>query len=228
MADETIDPQELTDLAVELHAAESPRATADQVINYLRDTLEMDHAGVTMIRAGRQLDTVAATSEAVTQADALQQELGEGPCFSDSWDQTLRSGDLTSDVHWPRWADAVVGLGFKSMLAVALVHDDRRIGVVCLYSRSPRFFSDDDAALAHLFARHAAIALARAEQEAQLGLALDARKLIGQAQGILMERFGLDEVRAFEVLKRYSQNHNLKLRVVAESLVATRRLPSDP
>jgi hypothetical protein len=40
--------------------------------------------------------------------------------------------------------------------------------------------------------------------------AIDARKLVGQAMGILMERFDLDGDRAFEVLKRYSQDNNLK------------------
>jgi AmiR/NasT family two-component response regulator len=62
--------------------------------------------------------------------------------------------------------------------------------------------------------------------EAGLNTALDTRKLIGQAQGILMERYGLDEARAFEVLRRYSQDRNVKLREVAEHLIANRQLPS--
>jgi hypothetical protein len=42
-----------------------------------------------------------------------------------------------------------------------------------------------------------------------------------------MERFGLDQQRAFAVLRRYSQEHNIKLRLVAEQLVETRALPDD-
>jgi AmiR/NasT family two-component response regulator len=76
-----------------------------------------------------------------------------------------------------------------------------------------------------IFARHAALALSGAMNEAELNVALDSRKLVGQAQGILMERYGLDEARAFAVLRRYSQDHNLKLRRVAEYLVSHRRLP---
>ena len=80
---------------------------------------------------------------------------------------------------------------------------------------------------AEVIGRHASIALATAQQEASLTRAIDARKLVGQAQGILMERYSLDDRRAFDVLRRYSQSTNTKLNEVARILVSTRRLPSD-
>ncbi|WP_194846573.1 GAF and ANTAR domain-containing protein [Mumia zhuanghuii] len=226
MDDDRLDHHELAGLVEELHAADTTQETAEQVIKYLCEILEMDHAAVTMIRGGGRLDTVAATAGVAVRADELQVELGEGPCLSDSWDQTLRSGDLSAETRWPRWTQAVADMGLASLLGVSLSPDGRRMGVVTLYSKEPRFFDDDDAALAHVFARHASLALAKAEHQANLVFALDARKLIGQAQGILMERFGLDDHRAFEVLRRYSQHHNLKLRAVAEMLVSTRNLPT--
>jgi AmiR/NasT family two-component response regulator len=58
--------------------------------------------------------------------------------------------------------------------------------------------------------------------------AVDSRKLIGQAQGILMERYDLDQDRAFEVLRRYSRDSNVKLREVAQLVVDTRQLPDTP
>ena len=61
--------------------------------------------------------------------------------------------------------------------------------------------------------------------EAGLNVALDGRKLIGQAQGILMATYDLDQDRAFEVLRRYSQDHNIKLREVAQDIVELRKLP---
>jgi len=103
--------------------------------------------------------------------------------------------------------------------------DDGRAGSINLYWRRPRCFQADDVAFAYIFARHAAVALEHSLELAGLNVALDGRKLIGQAQGILMERHGLDEKQAFEVLRRYSQDHNLKLRQVAEYLVSTRQLP---
>lgn len=226
MADEALDQYEIADLVEDLHAAESSEQTAEQIVRHLCETVEMDHGGVTMLRGGGQLETVAATDDFITKADELQIALGQGPARSDEWDQTLRTADLRHERRWPQWAQAVADLGVASMLCVSLAPRSRRIAVVSLYSENPRDFDEDDAAFAHLFARHAALALHRAEREENLQIALDARKLIGQAQGILMERYQLDEVRAFEVLRRYSQLHNLKLRAVARMLVDTRKLPS--
>ena len=66
--------------------------------------------------------------------------------------------------------------------------------------------------------------LAYSRTEQNLWQAIDSRNLIGQAQGILMERFGLTPDSAFAVLRRYSQHHNRKLAVLAEELVTTGRL----
>jgi AmiR/NasT family two-component response regulator len=74
-------------------------------------------------------------------------------------------------------------------------------------------------------ARHAAVAMASTREQDNLWKAIDARQLIGQAQGILMERFAIDADQAFTVLRRYSQDRNLKLNVVAQRLIETRRLP---
>jgi GAF domain-containing protein len=164
----------------------------------------------------------------VSWADVLQSELDEGPCRDGSWErQTLIVGDLAADGRWRRWAAKVTALGIASMLAAELTGSQaRRIGSINVYWTQRRTFSADDIAFVNIFARHAALALAQSWNEAGLNAALDARKLIGQAQGILMEHYGLDETRAFEVLRRYSQDHNVKLRHVASHVIAARQLPS--
>jgi AmiR/NasT family two-component response regulator len=100
--------------------------------------------------------------------------------------------------------------------------------VLSLYSTKADAFTANDEAVAHILAQHASVAVASARQEATLAEAIDARKLIGQAMGMLMERYGVDEDRAFAILRRYSQDHNIKLRDVAQQLVHTRELPSYP
>ena len=170
----------------------------------------------------------AATGDLVRLVDAFQHELDEGPSRDDSWErQTLLVGDLTTDGRWPQWSTTVAELGIASVLAAELIGSQaRRLGSINVYWSHPRTFTADDIAFVNIFARHAALALTESPHGAGLYTALDSRKLIGQAQGLLMERYGLDEARAVEVLRRYSEDHNIKLRSIAAHLMATRDLPS--
>jgi GAF domain-containing protein len=227
MIDE-FDAMEFARIAGDLQAAPTPSRTAEQAIDYMCDQLDAEYAGITLIRGGDRLETVAATDPLVEQADALQYELDEGPCRDSSWrGETLAVSNLAADERWAEWTAKVTTLGISSVLAVELTNAQaERIGAINVYWTQPHTVTADDVGYASILARHAALALSSAMQEAGLNVALDTRKLIGQAQGILMERFGLDEPQAFEVLRRYSQDHNLKLRRVAEHLVATRKLPT--
>lgn len=223
-----VDAMEFARIAQTLQAAPTPTETAEQIVNYVRDQLDADHAGITLMRPRGRFETIAATDAMVEQADRLQYELDEGPHRDDSWHgETLMVNCLAGDGRWPRWSAKVAELGTSSVLAAELTtveHD--RIGSINVYWTQAHAVSADDVAFVNIFARHAAVALSSAWDVAGLNVALDSRKLIGQAQGILMERFGLDEARAFEVLRRYSQDHNRKLRAVAEHLVSTRKLPT--
>jgi signal transduction protein with GAF and PtsI domain len=138
----------------------------------------------------------------------------------------VRFQDAVEDPRWPRWAEMITSLGIRDVLQVPLMVAGRAAGVLSLYNTEPGRFSDDDEAVAHILARHASVAVATARHEENLAQAVDARKLVGQAMGILMERYDLDSERAFEVLRRYSQDGNVKLRDVAQQLIDTRILPA--
>ncbi len=220
--------RELARLAERMHEAPDPEHTAGQVVDYAREQLSADHAGITLIRRGGRLETVAPTDEVVVRADELQYELGEGPCHDSAWEcQTLVSQDLGEDPRWPRWGPMAVSIGIRSALGVELMSKagDRRLGAVNLYWERTHVFTSDEISVAHLIARHAALALAASFTVEELRVGMDGRKRIGQAQGILMERHGLDEEQAFAVLRRYSQDQNIKLRDLAEQLVRTGQLP---
>ncbi len=222
-----LDPLELARLAEALRVAPTQSRTVEETVDYVRQQLYADHAGITLIR-GDRLETAVATGHVVSLADAFQHELGEGPGRDSSWHrQTLLIEDLAEDRRWPKWASAVTALGVASVLAAELRgHGARRLGSINIYCTQRRTFTADDIAFANIFARHAAIGLAESLHETGLHIALDSRKLIGQAQGILMERHGLDATGAFDVLRRYSEVHNIKLRYVAEHLIAACRPPA--
>ncbi len=220
--------RELARLAERLHRAADPEHTAEAVVAYACDQLGADHGGISLIRRGGRLETVAPTDQVVVKADGLQYELREGPCHDSAWEgQTLVAQDLAADPRWPHWGPVAVDIGLRSALGVELLDREghRRIGAVNLYWDHARVFTSDEIDLAHLVARHAALALASSLTVEGLRFAMDGRKRIGQAQGILMERHGLDEDQAFNVLKRYSQDQNVKLRDLADELVRTMELP---
>lgn len=222
---------ELTRLAEQLHLAANPTETAGEAVDYARRQLGADHAGITLIKGGGRLETVAPTDAVVEQADHFQYELGEGPCHDSAWQgRTLVAQDLAAEPRWPTWAPKAVELGLGSALGVELLNKsaDRRLGSVNLYWEHPRTFTGEEVELADLLSRHAAIALVASLNAQGMRLAMEGRKRIGQAQGILMERYGVDEDRAFAILKRYSQDHNIKLRDLATELVTSLHLPEQP
>lgn len=45
------------------------------------------------------------------------------------------------------------------------------------------------------------------------------RDIIGQAKGMLMERFNVDAAAAFQLLVNLSQNSNIRVEVIAQKLV---------
>lgn len=226
MSPSAFDPHEFAYVADELGRGGSPSRTAEQIVDYARTAVGADLGGLTVIRSGGKLATVAPTAQLVTRVDRLQYVLDEGPCRDASWERrTCLVTDLRSERRWPAWSPRVARLGIISILAVELGTTGQRVGSINLYGRQPDQFDHDDVAFAHVFAQHAAVALRTANQVAGLRTALGTRTLIGQAEGILMERYEIDEDSAFSILRRFSQDANIKLRDVAQHVVSTRRLP---
>jgi GAF domain-containing protein len=189
-------------------------------------------ASVSLVRERREVDTPAASDDRAGRADQLQYELGEGPCLDAVWEQeTFRIDDMTADERYPRWSRAVAEeTGIRSSLSLQLFTDEEQksLGGLNLYSPRPHAFDAQTRGEAWAFAAQAAVALSSARTEENLRSALGTRTLIGQAQGILMERLRITPDQAFGVLSRLSQQGNVKLREVARRLVETGEIPGPP
>lgn len=218
--------EEFAQMALELHANGSVTETVDRVLEYALKAVSCDYAGVVFMHGKSRVETTAATHPLVSDLGKLQLECGEGPNLDVLEDRFgLIVADTREETRWPTWARAIADVGIRSMLSVRLYTSSTTIGSLNLYDEEPRKFDVADQEIAHVLARHAAVALSAARQTENLWQAIDSRKLVGQAQGILMERFDLNGDQAFAVLARYSQDKNIKLRAVAEMLVETRNLP---
>lgn len=177
-----------------------------------------DYAGVSRWRRGGGITTaMSMPNPLVQELDELQAALNEGPCVDAIWvaDQ-VHAPRLATDERWPRYARRAVELGVNASLSLRLYVEGDTLGALNLYSRTEDGFRADSFAFADLFSSHAAIALTGADRVAGLEQALRTRDLIGQAKGILMQRFGVDAQRAFAMLVQASQHSNTKLVDVAE------------
>jgi transcriptional regulator with GAF, ATPase, and Fis domain len=213
-------------LAHDLHEGKNSEETLQRIVNSAVALLGCESAGMLVTRKGNKLEAITATDPIAEKADKLQVEWHEGPGIAAVSDaRTTLVSDTAADMRWPRWAAGTRDLHLGSVLAVRLWTSQATLGALNLYARSPGWFDPDALPVAEVLGRHASIALASARQEDSLQQAIEARTLIGQAQGILMERFDLDEQSAFKVLRRHSQNTNLKLNEVARVLVNSRTLP---
>ncbi|MCW5250115.1 MULTISPECIES: GAF and ANTAR domain-containing protein [unclassified Streptomyces] len=213
----------LTAAARRLHET----GTAD---NTLRTAVELavrlmpgaDHAGILEIDHGRRLRTLAWTDDLVRFTGESRPGAERHPAdwHPADWDRlwtapVVRIEDSAADGD----GGALAGLGLRSVLALRLRADKRRLTVLTAYARKPRAFDDDATRIGRLFTAHVSLALDSATVREQLTEAMRTRDLIGQATGILMERLDIDAAGAFESLVKASQRENVKLRDLARRIV---------
>lgn len=212
--------QQMASMARDLLAQESLSATLERITTSATELVEgCDAAGILVLN-DHTVQTLAPTHQLVTDSDQLQQRLGEGPCFdaarTSHGERVFRIADLTTEhQRWPAYAPQAHTLGVGSMMGFLLFTDDEDLGALNLYSRKPGAFTEHSELAGWLLASHAAVAFSSARTHAQMEQAVATRHLIGEAMGILMGAHHLTEEQAFDVLRRYSQENNIKLRDVA-------------
>jgi GAF domain-containing protein len=189
-----------------------------------------DYAVVRRFAGHRELQMEVATDDLIPRRlMELQNELSEGPCIDAiETGEQIRVADITVETRWPRFAVAAGQLGVLGMLSTPMDLSDRTVGCLALIGTTADF-DDEAVSLARIFAVHAGIALSGAARQESLSTALGTREVIGQAKGILMERFKMTEEVAFAALVKVSADNNTKLRIVCEELCNTGVLaPSSP
>ena len=218
--------RQLSDIARRLLAPGSLEETLTHIMELTWQTFDgCDQCGVCSTSDARPVWT----SSVVGKLDDLQTRLGEGPCLDVLGGQdTVHVEDLHRSELWPQFAPAAVRAGMRSVLAYRLFADDHTLGALQMYSSLPGAFSAHDNAVGLSLAAHAGMALDQAhkhaserEQSDNLHAGLESREIIGQAQGILMEREKITGEQAFQFLRESSQHLNRKLRDVAQDLVDT-------
>jgi GAF domain-containing protein len=219
---------QLAEASRELHAEPDTNHTLQRSVTLATELIcNCHYAGISMVHRDGTIDTPAATHDLVNRGDQLQYALGEGPCLDAIWHyDTVICANLAEEDRWTTWAPRVAAeLNIRSMLALRLFTSKELVGALNLYSRDIDAFDEDDAYTGTYLAAQVAVAVAETRQTDSLRIGALNRTIIGQAQGILMERYEIDADQAFNVLRRVSQDNNIKLIRVADELVRTRRTP---
>ena len=230
MADRELSGQ-LSAVARQLSSQGDVALTMDKALAVAVEMIDgCDAAAVSLIARRRGIETLVATDEVATRGDVLQSELAEGPCLDAAWrSETVSAPDLATDARWPTWGPRVAEeLGIHSMLCFQLFVTEDSLGALNLYSQRPHAFTQHDHVDGLALAAQVAVALVAAREIDQLNAAVVSRTVIGQAQGIVMERFGVNAEQAFAVLRRLSSHSNQKLHQVAADIVRTRQIPDAP
>jgi hypothetical protein len=239
-----MDPRQHDDLVTALRRAARGLAsrrsirdleeTLGQIVTSAVDTIPgVDAGSISMTEHGR-IETRYPSTEEIGKLDRTQSELDEGPCISAIEDPPENGIVIAQDFagedaeRWPRFAPHAVEAGFLSLMSTQLSADGGLRAALNLYSATAHSFDEHARVLAGLFGIQASLLLYGADTAHHLQKAVDSRDQIGQAKGILMERFSLDDEAAFQMLVKSSQDTNMKLTDVARWLTSEVGRRSDP
>ncbi|QSE86860.1 GAF and ANTAR domain-containing protein [Rhodococcus koreensis] len=179
-----------------------------------------EEAGITLVTRRGGFQSRAATSKLPTLIDDLQYRLDEGPCVQVIWHHdTVLVTDMATERRWPRFAPEAAGIGARSMLVFPLYTTEKALGALSLHSSGADAFDETAVSVGSTLATHAAIALIACQREEQFRDALVSRETIGQAKGMLMQRYSIDAAQAFALLVTRSQHTNIPVHEVAQHIV---------
>ncbi|MGZ8177469.1 GAF and ANTAR domain-containing protein [Williamsia sp. SKLECPSW1] len=179
-----------------------------------------EYASITLVENKSTITSPVLVGDLAAESDRLQAELKQGPCVTSALQaDTVVIDDMRVDDRWPQFSAAAADLGIRSMLCFCLYVEGDSFGALNLHSRQTDAFDAESQSIGSLFAAHAAIAFSSVREKEQIRSALTNRDIIGQAKGMLMERYSLSADDAFQLLARLSQDSNTKLADVALQLV---------
>jgi hypothetical protein len=188
------------------------------------------HHASLLVRRDGQYVTVGASDGIAQRIDDLERLAGEGPCVDAIEEEAPQiETDLTAPNQWPQLAKRIIAeTPVRGAMGFRILVDKRKTGALNLFSDKSGIFDTESAGQAIVLASFASVAInavAQGEDVSTLRRGLLSNREIGKAVGMLMMLHGVDEQNAFDILRRYSQDLNIKLADVARSVIESRGKP---
>lgn len=201
----------------------------DRLVRYSVDLLSAEAAGILLADQSRTLRVVASSNEESEAIELLQLQADQGPCVECVRTSAPVSVPDLADAggRWPRFVAAVADQAtYRSVHALPLRVRGEAIGGLNLFHSRPGPMPGRDLALGQAMADVATIgilqerAIRRGEVlSEQLQVALHSRVVIEQAKGVLSQHGNLTMNVAFDRLRGYARNRNLRLSEVARQVI---------
>lgn len=216
--------QQLAEMTLDLgrtSGAEPAAVLKELAATAVETVADATYAGITEAHRDGTVRNMAGTHPFATLLDEIQHRHRQGPCLAAAWENhTVRVDDVAVDTRWPDYChDVLAQTDVRSVLSFQLFTGPELFGALNFYAAAPRAFTPQSVEIGLMYATHTAIVWQMLLRDQQFRSALASRDVIGQAKGILMERFDVDATQAFDLLRRLSQETNTPLVEVAERLV---------
>jgi GAF domain-containing protein len=226
-----LEPAGFSRLARELCSYGDRAATAEVIAERGVQTLPCGYSAVVRCASGGRVTFEAVTASSLLSiVERVANQTGEGPSLDAFRDKTtVLMDDVFEETRWPLYrAEIRAHTAIRSALALYLDFVGEALGVLAFYDDRPGWFTDERIHVAEVFADHATIALAKAadhDQARQTRAALASNRVIGNAVGILMATYRVDQQQGFDLLRQVSNHTNRRLVSIAEEVTLTGALP---
>ncbi|HLH59207.1 MAG TPA: ANTAR domain-containing protein [Streptosporangiaceae bacterium] len=199
-----------------------------EIVQTTHTMFGVDGAGLMLTNDEQHLCNVAASDDRFAHLEELQIVHGEGPCIAAFEDKMLVGAeDLAGDTRWPMFSRAAVDRNVRAVLASPLPYNQDAVGVVAVLSEQRRPWSPEGELALLAFTDLAALLIAsmmqneeKSELATQLQGALDTRKVIEQAKGVLIGRQGVTARTAYVLLRAQARAERRKLAAICAEVVS--------
>lgn len=213
----------LRDITRAISSAFSLDKTLNLITTKSARVMDMDSCSIYLLDEKREyLVLKATTGLAPESVGHARLKWGEGLTgYAVEIGKPIAAADASSDPRF-KYLPETNEKKFQSLLAVPLVSRSKIIGAINVQTRAGHSYSQDEIELLSIIADVAAGELEKGmlyEEIGGLKEALETRKLVERAKGILMKRYGIGEQEAFERIHNQSRNSRKTMREVSEAII---------
>jgi hypothetical protein len=217
--------QSIASLARRVHSSTvvDKDAVLREVVAIAMDIPGAQYAAITLVSRQHEARTVGHTHSHAADLGAIEAFYHQGPSWDSAWSQQLvHVDDLDADDRWTDYRrEALVTTPIRSIVSHGFFVEENSLAALTVYARAPHALGDEANGLCAVLTTHVSVSLDAVRLRRHFDDELADRDVVGQAVGIVMERFGIGSEEAYELLRRIARTNQKALTSVAREFHRT-------